>query len=153
MQKPRWEQLVRLRVLRSARHSSANDSARSLLVAAAAVVALCFTLCPFFGRSLWPALSGFAVSFIGLALQQYAWYTVYTFSECWADEGAIVVMIITLSSGLLAVINLLVALVMPLWPRVVIQGASSLGILTCHRWAPWGSLFDGNDKPERDRAR
>ena len=146
MSKPRWEQLVRLRLLRAPRHCSANDSIRSLLSAAALVLLSCVALCSFCPAALQSALCGFGIVFSGLALQQYAWYTVSTFAECWSDEAPAVVMIMLLASALLGVMNLLVAVLLPWWPRVAFQVISFLAISTCHQWAPWGSLFDGIDK-------
>ena len=153
MPKPRWEQLLRLRVLSAPRHSSANDSARSLLIAAGVVAAVCLSLCIVCTRPLQWALIAFGVVFSGLSLQQYAWYTVRVDSECWEDEGRPVVMIVAFSSALLAVMNVLATALLPGWLQQLLQAGFALGILTCHRWAPWGSLFDGTDKLDARRRR
>ena len=151
MAKARWEQVLRLRILGAPRHSSANDGASMLLIVAfVGILPACLVLAFLLPR-VKLALATFAVIFSGLSLQQYAWYTVYIFHECWSDEGPAIAAIITMASALLSVIMLIgYVLASPLkcW---IAHGVLWVAMLTCFRWAPWGSFFDGTDKAQQGR--
>mmetsp|Transcript_9207 Transcript_9207/g.13839 ORF Transcript_9207/g.13839 Transcript_9207/m.13839 type:complete len:153 (+) Transcript_9207:34-492(+) len=143
---PRWEQLLRLRLLGAPRHFSANDGASSLLVTSWLVLAACLALGLLASSHLrWAAFS-FAPVFSGLAIQQYHCYTVHIFSECWADEGHAVTAIIFLTSALLSLIVMLTSVLLSTGHFLVFYLLLSVAMLSSYRWAPWGSLFDGTDK-------
>ena len=38
-------------------------------------------------------------------------------------------------------------------PRLLLVGGLHAGLLTSHRWAFWGSLFDGNEKQQQEARR
>ncbi|KAL3905637.1 MAG: hypothetical protein SGPRY_010844, partial [Prymnesium sp.] len=98
----RWEQLLRLRLLRVPRHFSANDGASSLLYFAAFALLSSLVLALLASPMFRYALSAFGFIFAGLSLQQYSFYTAETFSECWAVEGPLVVAVILAASVLLS---------------------------------------------------
>ena len=151
MAKPRWEQILRLRLLGAPRHSSANDGASTLLIAAfAGIFPFCLVL-SFLLPRVKLALTTFAVIFAGLSLQQYAWYTVYVFHECWEDEGPAIVAIIVMGSALLSVIALIGSILVSPFNCLVAHSVLWVAILTCFRWAPWGSFFDGTEKAQQER--
>ena len=152
--KPRWEQLLRLRVLRAGRHCTANDRSRSILLFAGALLFASAVMLLLSGGPLRYGFSGFAASLGGLALQQYSHYTVHTRAECWAAEGGAVTAIVLFSSLLLGFFSLLLGVLLPgralKW---IVLGIFHAAMLTCHRWAPWGSLFDGHEKSSEQKSR
>ena len=150
--KAAWEVALRLR-LGLPRHSTSNDGAVALVRVAllmALTAAVLLTCCP------WPvglAAVASASAFAGIGLQQYAWYTSCIFSECWADEGLPVAAVALISSLLLGGVSLLLWVLLGGVTRLLLLGALHAGLLTSHRWAFWGSLFDGNEKRQRDDRR
>ena len=138
-----WEVTLR-RLIRLPKHSTGNDGAVLLLHAAALVVivAIIVVLCA-------PWVIGHLVMFsaspfVGLALQQYAWYTGRIYAECWNDEGVPVLLTVGMSSVLIGVLSLLfyVLLMGHGLLKIVLIGGVHLAILSSWRWAIWGSLFD-----------
>ena len=131
------------RHLRLPRHSTANDDAAILLrIAGSGVVAALLTM--LFAHWLAGRTAMFtASSFVGLALQQYAWYTGRIYTECWADEGIPVVATVGLSSLLIGLISLLFSILLSGLLRVVLLGGLHVAFLFSFRWGGiWGSLFD-----------
>ena len=141
--KPAWEVMLR-RVIRLPKHSTANDGA-VLLLRAAALVAIAAIIVVLFAPWFVGRLAVFTTSaFVGLALQQYTWYTGRIYSECWNDEGIPVLMTVGLSAVLLGVLSLLfsILLVGHGFLKIVLIGGVHFAILSSWRWAIWGSLFD-----------
>lgn len=124
------------------RFSTANDDAAVLLRLCALVVLVAALIASTADWLLARVAAFFASAFVGIALQQYAWYTGRCYVECWADEGTIVAAVVTLSAVVLAFISLLLSLLLPGLSRGAVTAVLHVGILTSWRWASWGSLFD-----------
>lgn len=140
--KAAWELALRRRI-GLPRHNTANDGAVVLLrVSALAIVAALLALLAMhwaIGRA-----AAFAASaFVGLALQQYAWYTGRIYVECWSDEGIPVVAVAALAAGMISLISVLFSVLLSGFMRLLVLGAIHFGLLFSWRWvALWGSLFD-----------
>ena len=95
------------------RHSTANDGAAVLLrIAALAVCAA--SLSSLVAPWLLVRFALFSTSaFVGVALQQYSWYTGRVYTECWTDEGFPVVATAVLIAALLGLISLLFSILLP----------------------------------------
>mmetsp|Transcript_19139 Transcript_19139/g.39039 ORF Transcript_19139/g.39039 Transcript_19139/m.39039 type:complete len:157 (+) Transcript_19139:102-572(+) len=149
--KSMFERWVRSRT-RLPKHCTANDDAAVLLrlsVMALTVSGLVSCSCPWY--AVW--FSWFTASaFIGLSLQQYAWYTAKISVDCWSDEGFPVVAVISLSAMMIGFLSFVLAALLPPWTRLLGLTILHVGILTSVRWSFWGSLFDGTDKA-RARAK
>lgn len=140
--KPVWEVALR-RQLRLPRHSTSNDDASTLLRIAACVVLAALLTCLSAPWVAGRAAFFTASSFVGLALQQYAWYTGRIFTECWSEEGVPVVATAALSSMLVGMISLLFSILLGGIARVVVLGGLHSLLLFSWRWGGlWGSLFD-----------
>jgi len=113
------------------------------------IAAITFTFAPWF---LARAVAFASTSFVGLALQQYAWYTARTYTECWIDEGVPVVALVTLSAAILGGISSVLSMILRGLIRIAVLGTVHVGLLTCYRWQFWGSLFDGNEKLRSERT-
>lgn len=151
--KPAWELAIRQRV-GLPRHSTANDDARVLLrisfmfVAAAGLTGVTV---PFF--FLRQTCAFIASAFVGIALQQYTWYTGRIYSECWADEGAPVVAMVVLAAIVFGLISFVFALLLSGILRYIICGGLHAALWTSCKWAFYGSLFDGTEKLRDEYSR
>ncbi len=143
--KPAWEVVVRQR-LSLPRYSTANDGAAVLLrMAATFALVACVTVLT---CSRWIGILVLATAsgFVGLAVQQYTWYTSRIFVECWKDEGHAVASVAGLMALIVGGLTTIFWLLLPLGWRLSLVGGLHTGLLTSHRWAFWGSLFDGVEK-------
>ena len=141
-----WYEVVCRRRLGLPKHSTANDDAVVLLRLAMIAASLCMlacVYCPWFLRR-------FAVfttsAFLGLSLQQYAFYTSRSYIDCWTDEGFAVAAVVGISACAIGFISLMFSLLLPSMIGFVMLTVLHGALLTSSRWARWGSLFDGNDK-------
>lgn len=151
--KPAWELAIRQQI-GLPRHSTANDDARVLLrisfmVAAAAVIVS--LAAPFL--FLRYACIFIASAFVGIALQQYVWYTSRIYTECWTDEGAPVVALVVLGAIVFGLISFVFAVLLRGMLRYLICGGLHVALLTSYKWAFYGSLFDGTEKLQDERGR
>jgi hypothetical protein len=153
-QKPQWEIVLR-RKLGLPRHHTANDNA-TVLLRVGFIFAL-VSLLLFFAGPWYLSYTVFfaAVDFAGLGVQQYAFYTGRVYTECWEEEGAPVVALVTLTSCVLGGISLLLFILFANSPVIQLLIFCTLhgGLLSSYRWQFWGSFFDGNDKLHAAGAR
>ena len=151
--KPAWELALR-RQIGLPRHSTANDDARVLLRLSFMFVAAALLSClaaPFYFIRLVCLFT--ASAFVGMALQQYVWYTGRIYAECWAEEGAPVVAMVLLASFVFGLISFVLALLLPQMLCWLMVGGLHMALLTSSKWAFYGSLFDGTEKLRDERSR
>ena len=136
-------ELALRRHLRLPRHHTANDGA-TILLRIAALVTIASVLSTVVVPWIFVRFAVFtASSFVGLALQQYAWYTGRIFVECWSEEGFPVVATIVLVSVLLGALSWLFSILLQGVTRFVVLGGLHMAVLCSWRWGSiWGSLFD-----------
>lgn len=147
--KPAWERFVR-KWVGLPRHCTANDEAAVLLrltvLSACAAALVCVCMGGVLGRL---ALYSW-LSFAGVSLQQYVWYTGRVFVECWSDEGVPVVAVAAITAMVFGAFSLLCSVLLTGVAWVVVLGTLQGSILSSYKWAFYGSLFDGTEKSRSD---